>query len=129
MRFLLDTHALLWWYESEAFLPASVQKAIGSQEASVFFSPVSAYETSFKFWLGKLQIAEQLVREFPQEMAKQGFAELPVTAAHARRAGLLDFPNRDPFDRMLIAQALEENLTLISNEQTFDATGVSRLWG
>lgn len=127
-RLLLDTHALYWWLSNEGRLSTSAIEAIADPDAEVCVSAVNAYEISFKNRLGKLEVPNSLLDGFSDTMAAQGFNEIAVTVRHALVAGRLAFDHRDPFDRLLIAQALAENLTLVSNEKRFDAAGVSRLW-
>jgi len=129
LRLLLDTHAVIWWFQGSARLPRRVRDAIEGDEASdVFVSAVSAFEIALKFRLGKLPQASALAKQFSRMSQEQGFAELPVTVPHGLAAGDLAIAHRDPFDRLLIAQALVEDLTIASNERLFDAAGVSRLW-
>ena len=91
-------------------------------------SAATAWEIATKFRLGKLPEAQELVADIPGYMAKQTFIELPITLEHALRAGSLPGPIRDPFDRILIAQAIIDDLVLVSNESAFDNYGVRRLW-
>ena len=127
MRLLLDTHALLWWLAGDRKLSAAARSAIGDEENIVFISAASASEISTKHRLGKLD-ASALVGEMAAVLAEQDLQTLDITVDHAERAGLLPGEHRDPFDRMLIAQAQAENLTLVSNETAFDGYGITRLW-
>lgn len=127
MRLLLDTHALLWWLLSDPALSRVAEAAISSAD-EVWVSAVSALEVSTKVRIGKLDRAEYIARTFEQQIAQEGFLALPMTARHGQLAGNMAFAGKDPFDRTLIAQALLENLTLISNEKLFDSTGVGRIW-
>ena len=127
MRLLLDTHALLWWLAGDRKLSAAARSAIGDEENIVFVSAASAWEISTKHRLGKLD-ANALVGEMAAVLAEQDLQTLDITVDHAERAGLLPGEHRDPFDRMLIAQAQAENLTLVSNETAFDGYGITRLW-
>lgn len=128
MSYLLDTHALLWWLMRDRQLPIGVRDLIASRSEAIHYSAVNVYEITLKFWIGKLEIEPRLIENFPQAMAAEGFIELPLSATHAGAAGLLETPHRDPFDRMLAAQALCESMTLISLDRGFDDTGVQRLW-
>ena len=128
MRLLLDTHSLIWWLEGSGRLSVPAQRAIADEENDVLISAASAWEISTKYRLGKMPSAEALARDVPGAIASQGFAELPITMADAVRAGSLPGPHRDPFDRMLIAQAQTRDLVFISNEMIFDQYGVHRLW-
>ena len=126
--YLLDTHALLWVIYAPTRLRAEVLTEIGKGDVPVFASAISAYEISLKHNYNRLGFAEPLARDFLKEIAVPGFTPLSLTAEHARLAGALSIPHRDPFDRMLIAQAQIEQLTLISNEALFDQFGVIRFW-
>jgi PIN domain nuclease of toxin-antitoxin system len=126
LKLLLDTHALIWWVEGSKRLSSVAREAIANEE--VLVSAASAWEIATKFRLGKLPSSERMARNFSREILAEGFAELPVAARHASHAGLLEVPHKDPFDRMLIAQAQVEGLPLISNEQLFDDFGVKRIW-
>jgi PIN domain nuclease of toxin-antitoxin system len=94
----------------------------------VFVSAASVWEITTKFRIGKLPGAADIVGDIPRVVASQAFSPLPITLAHAQRAGLLAGAHRDPFDRMLIAQAQVEDLLLVTNERLFDDYGVRRLW-
>ena len=91
-------------------------------------SSASAWEIVTKLRLGKLPTAADLAADFPDHLQREGFKTLPITCDHAIRAGLLPGPHRDPFDRVLIAQAHSENIPIVSNEVLFDTYGVRRVW-
>ena len=128
MRLLLDTHALLWWFSDDPALPASSRKLIAQSDSSVFVSAVSAWEIATKFRLGRLPSASDLVQDLGGYLERERFLSLPMSSDHGVRAGLLAGPLRDPFDRMLIAQAEIEKLFIVSNERIFDQYGVRRIW-
>ena len=128
MRLLLDTHAFLWWAEDSPQLPRPARRAIQDEDNDVLVSAASAWEITTKHRLGKLPGADPIASDIPGAIADQGFEELPITVAEAARAGALPGPLNDPFDRMLIAQAISRDLVLISNESTFDRYGIRRLW-
>lgn len=128
MDLLLDTHAFLWWSEDNGRLSADARRAIEDDTNVILISAASAWEIATKYRLGKLPGAEALARDVPGAISSQGFAELSITVADAVRAGALPGPHRDPFDRMLIAQARARDLVLVSNEVLFDRYGVRRLW-
>jgi PIN domain nuclease of toxin-antitoxin system len=109
-------------------LPRRVRDAIADPDEDVFVSAVSAWEITTKYRIGKLPGASAIVNDIAGAIATQSFTALPITLVHAQRAGLLIGDHRDPFDRMLIAQARSEDLILVSNEVLFDAFGVTRLW-
>jgi PIN domain nuclease of toxin-antitoxin system len=128
MRLLLDTHALLWWLDGDQHLPQAVQRAIGDTGNEVLVSAASAWEIATKVRIGKLPGAVLVAERFAQILDEQCFLPLPIKVEHARRAGLMPGEHRDPFDRILIAQAQIEGLTLASNETLFDRFGIDRLW-
>lgn len=128
MRLLLDTHALLWWFIDDPALTSTARKLIANPMNSVVISAASAWEIATKVRIGKLPSAANLATDFNGYLVRSRFESLAISADHAVRAGLLPGPLRDPFDRMLIAQAQSENLLLISNEAAFDAYGVRRSW-
>ena len=128
MRVLLDTHALLWAGLEAWKLPKEVRLTLGKFDTDVYVSAASAWEIATKVRIGKLPHADQFAAEFPERLAILGFQELSVTVEHGQRAGLLPGPHKDPFDRMLIAQAQAENLAIVSNERVFDVYHVRRIW-
>ena len=127
MRLLLDTHALIWFALDDPMLPANVRTRIAQSE-SVIVSAASAWEMTIKAALGRLPTAIDLLTDFEASLTRRGFQILSITAAHGLRAGFLPGPHKDPFDRMLIAQAQAENLAIVSNDSVFDGYGVRRLW-
>ena len=128
MWLLLDTHALIWWVGGSDRLPVAARRAIGDESNGKLVSAASAWEVATKHRLGRLHGVEALALDPGGAIASQGFEELPITVDDAARAGALPGPHRDPFDRLLIAQALSRNLVLVSIETLFDRYGVRRLW-
>ena len=128
MRLLLDTHAFLWWLAGSEGLSQQARQAIANEANDVLVSAASAWEIATKHRLGKLRNAEIVALDIAGAISGQGFEELAITVDDAGRAGELPGPHRDPFDRMLISQALARNLVLISIETLFDQYGVRRLW-
>lgn len=128
MRLLLDTHTFLWWLAGDRRLVRKARTAIGDAQNPVFVSAASAWEVATKHRLGRLPEAGPIATDFARQVVQQGFVSLDITLNHGQRAGSLPGPHRDPFDRMLIAQAQAEGLTLVSNEEVFDRYGVARLW-
>ena len=128
MRALLDTHALLWWLSDDPALTRAARKIIAETKNTLIVSAASAWEIAIKVRLGKLPTAIDLAADFSGLMEREGFQLLAISGEHGIRAGLLPGPHRDPFDRMLIAQAQAENIPIISNEASFDRYGVRRLW-
>lgn len=117
MNYLIDTHVLLWWLFNDPKLDKNMRAIISNPANTIFVSGASAWEIATKYRLGKLMEAQELVENYHQILAKAGFIELPITSAHAIRAGILPIEHRDPFDRMLIAQAELESMSLISYDQ------------
>jgi PIN domain nuclease of toxin-antitoxin system len=128
VRLLLDTHALLWWLIKSPLLPVSAQSLLRNRQNTLSVSAASAWEMATKVRLGKLDVAAEVVENFMFYLAREEFDVIPVTVEHGIRAGLLPGPHKDPFDRMLIAQALAENVPLVSNDRALDGYGVKRLW-
>ena len=108
--------------------PPTARRVIADEENEILVSAASAWEIATKHRLGKLPGAGTVALDVGRAIAAQDFRELPVTVNDATRAGTLPGADRDPFDRMLIAQALSANLLLVSNEPVFDHYGVHRLW-
>ncbi|MCC6622199.1 MAG: type II toxin-antitoxin system VapC family toxin [Deltaproteobacteria bacterium] len=125
---LLDTHAFLWWLAGDTRLSRRARAAVADEDNEVLVSAASAWEIATKWRLGKLPGVEAIVNDIAGAIAAQAFDTLPVTIVHAQRAGMMAGAHRDPFDRMLIAQALAEGLILVSNEALFDEFGVTRRW-
>jgi PIN domain nuclease of toxin-antitoxin system len=128
VKFLLDTHALLWWLEGDSSLPKTAQSIIADERNSIIVSAASAWEIATKVRIGKLPGAVEVAEHFIEVVRDQGFNLLSISVEHARYAGLFPSQHRDPFDRMLIAQAQIESITLISNETLFDQFGIRRVW-
>jgi PIN domain nuclease of toxin-antitoxin system len=128
VRLLLDTHALLWWFAGDARLPRAARSAIEDESNAVFVSAASAWEVSTKHRLGRLPGAGPLAVDFAREVRAQGFQQLPISLEHAQLAGVLPGAHRDPFDRMLAAQARAELMAVVSNETLFDEYGIARIW-
>ena len=128
MRLLLDTHALIWWLLDTERLPDVARTAIADPANEVLVSAVSAIEVTTKFRSGKLPFAQDLAENLEIAVATERFRTLPITVEHGQLAGLMQIPHKDPFDRLLIAQAQIEQAELVSNEALFDRFGVRRLW-
>ena len=129
MRCLLDTHALFWWLYFPELLPPKIRGMIADPDLQVFASAVSAYEMSYKHHRGQWPEVEPLVGAFEQVVAAEGFELLPLSARHAVRAGSFGREHRDPFDRMLAAQAMVEGLALVSKDEGLKGLGAEVVWG
>lgn len=128
MSYLLDTHALIWWTQEDERLPQRSRDIIAKPDNVVHLSAATAWEMAIKFNLGKLPEAQGLIANLRSGSGLANFEDLAISRVHAIRAGTLEFEHKDPFDRLLIAQAEIEGLTLISNERLFDRFGVARIW-
>ena len=128
MRLLLDTHAFLWWLAGDSGLSNLARSAIADEGNEIFVSVASAWEMATKHRIGKLPGLEPIAADLEAAIAGQGFKALAITLRHGQVAGALPGSHRDPFDRMLIAQAMLEDFVLVSNEEPFDVYGVRRLW-
>lgn len=128
MRLLLDTHTLLWLAFDDDLLSPHARKMIQTRKSEVFVSAASAWEIATKYRLGKLNFARALAENFIPRITAAGFQLLSISTEHALRAGHLPGAHKDPFDRMLAAQAIHENLPLLSNDPQLDVFGVRREW-
>jgi PIN domain nuclease of toxin-antitoxin system len=128
MRVLLDTHALLWAAFRKDLLSARARKLIETSANEIVVSAASAWEIATKYRLGKLPLAQVLVEDFVPRVTAAGYNLLSISVEHALRAGRLPAEHKDPFDRMLAAQAIHEDLPLLSNDTQLDVFGVRRDW-
>ena len=128
MDLLLDTHALLWFVGGDDRLSTIVRRRIEDPNARVLVSAASAWEIATKFRLGKLPGGRLLAENFVDTVAGLGFETVAISPTAAQQAGRMDVEHRDPFDRVLAAQARELGVSLASADTTFDAMGVSRIW-
>jgi PIN domain nuclease of toxin-antitoxin system len=128
VKYLLDTHTLLWWLVDDPALSATAKEAIANERHAILVSAASAWEIATKHRLGKLPIAAELIPRFNELVTADGFEHLPVTHLHAVRAGSYPQDHRDPFDRMLAAQSSLESATLISRDPVFALFDTRVLW-
>jgi PIN domain nuclease of toxin-antitoxin system len=128
VRILLDTHTLLWAAFDEDSLSPRARRLIQSPDSEIIVSAATAWEITTKFRLGKLDFARDLAENFISEVTAAGYLLLSISPEHAVRAGLLPGDHKDPFDRMLAAQAIHENIPLLSNDSQLDVFGVRREW-
>ena len=127
MRLLLDTHALIWWWQGNPRLSERARELI-VEGVSVFVSASTAWELATKVRIGKLLEARPMLTGFDERLADQGFTRLPISVAHGLRAGLLQGVHRDPFDRILVAQAIMEDLDIVTNDRAFQRLGARTVW-
>jgi len=128
MRLLLDTHAFLWWVQGSRQLSRRARSSIGSGRNECFFSLASAWEMAIKLSLGDLRLEGSLERFLPEQLAANGFLPLAIDMRHVSRVSGMPFHHRDPFDRLLAAQALEERLAIVSTDAVYEKYGVKRIW-
>lgn len=128
MKLLLDTHTFLWWVADDAALSRRARAAIADAGNECLLSLASCWEMAIKLSLGKLTLDGKLDRFLPEQLAANGFLTLPVELAHVARVADLPFHHRDPFDRLLAAQALEEAVPIVSADTVFRHYGVTRIW-
>jgi PIN domain nuclease of toxin-antitoxin system len=123
---LLDTHAFLWWCEDSPELSANARKAIAKEDC--FVSMASFWEIAIKLSLGKLVLPAAIERYLPDQMSLNGFETLEISFRQTMGTATLPWRHRDPFDRLLAAQSLEEKIAIVSRDPVFDAYGVKRIW-
>jgi PIN domain nuclease of toxin-antitoxin system len=129
VKALADTHTLFWWLYFPEFLPGRVRDLLVDPDVQVFASAVSAYEMSRKYHRGRWPEVALLVDAFEAIVAAEGFELLPLTARHALRAGAYGRQHRDPFDRMIAAQAVTEGMVLASKDTVLREMGADLVWG
>jgi PIN domain nuclease of toxin-antitoxin system len=127
MTYLLDTHTFLWQLKSPEVLPDRVSMILGDRSTTVMVSLVTPWEIAIKAKTGKLDAADILDR-FEAKVLKAKFNMLETTVQHVIRGGSLPLHHRDPFDRLLIAQAFELRIPILSNDTVLDLYGVQRIW-
>ena len=125
---LLDTHALVWWLTDDDHLSAAARRAMGDDTREVVVSAASAWEIATKQRLGRLATVPPVAEWFGALSAANGFRHLDVPYLHALRAGGYSAAHRDPFDRMLAAQAEMEDLSLVTRDPAFGLLATSTLW-
>ena len=128
MRLLLDTHAFLWFVLDDPRLSATATALIVDSNNDVEISPASYWEMAIKISLGKYSLPEPYEVFMEREIAANQFRILHIEPRHTALLTTLPFHHRDPFDRLLVAQAIVEQIPIVSSDSTFDADGVRRLW-
>ena len=127
MKLLLDTHVLIWIVRG-VVIPAGVEAAVKSAVNEVYVSVITPWEISIKAGLGKFAFDQDFLEDFDNHIRALAFTPLPVKATHGVAAGRLSGRNRDPFDRMLAAQAISEGLTLATADHGFNEFPVTTMW-
>jgi PIN domain nuclease of toxin-antitoxin system len=128
VKLLLDTHALLWWWGEPELLSDRARSLIAQHDHDVWVSAATAWEIATKVRLGKLRGAAAAVPHYLEWLKEDGFASLPIAPEHALKAGALAADHRDPFDRMLAAQALMEGFTVVTRDPALSALGAATAW-
>jgi len=128
MRLLLDTHAALWWWADSSELGKSTIERLSDPSTMVFFSVVSGYEIFQKVRIGKLHLPDPLFQDLPSQVRHEGWEILPLGLAESIRAARIDHCHRDPFDRLLAAQAEIHDLTVVTTNEFFDEAGFRTFW-
>jgi len=128
VRLLLDTHVLVWWFAGDLRVPQRLRDLVSVSDTVVHVSAATAWELATKHRLGKLPEAALLVEGFFDFIDRCNFVRLPVTVEHGHRAGLLPGDHKDPFDRMLVAQALIEDLELVTADPALAGLGARVMW-
>jgi PIN domain nuclease of toxin-antitoxin system len=127
-RFLLDTHAFLWFIMGDPSLAETARRVIEASDTQKVISLVSLWEIGIKHRLGKLPLSRPFHELMPEQIQLNGFGVLPLELAHINLTLDLPLHHRDPFDRLLIAQAFSEKLTIIGKDRFFEAYGVPMIW-
>ena len=127
MNLLIDTHAVIWFITEDDQLPDHAKALIEEANNTCFVSIASLWEMAIKYSLGKLDLKADLKRIF-ELIDQSGLTILPITPAHILTNSVLDFHHRDPFDRLMIAQAKSEGLTLISKDKEFYNYNINLIW-
>lgn len=128
MRALLDTHAFIWWASDDESLTPVARNAIGDRANEVFLSAASTWEMAIKIAIGKLTLRLPLSDFVLSQISQYQFRQLPITYSHTYKVRELPLLHRDPFDRLLIAQAMVENLVILTADHAFQPYGVTILW-
>jgi PIN domain nuclease of toxin-antitoxin system len=128
MRLLLDTHAFLWFLLDDPRLSVKGEALIGDSANDVLVSPATLWEIAIKISIGKYSLPEPFAPFMERELAANAFEILHVSLRHTELVSSLPFHHKDPFDRMLVAQAMAEHIPIVSADDALDDYGVDRLW-
>jgi PIN domain nuclease of toxin-antitoxin system len=128
VKLLLDTQALLWFLLHDARLSGTAQSLIRDAGNDLLVSPASYWEIAIKISLGKYALAEDFAEFMERQIADNDLTVLPISVRHAAVVAALPFHHRDPFDRLLIAQAMSENVPILTADPVFDLYPVTRMW-
>lgn len=128
MRCLLDTHAFLWWISDDARLSSTARRILEDSENDIVFSAVSAWEIAIKSQLGRITFADDPAIVVREQLSANGFHQLDIEVRHALQVFSLPMLHRDPFDRLLIAQAVVEEVSLLSSDAAIQAYNIPIIW-
>ncbi|TAK73243.1 MAG: type II toxin-antitoxin system VapC family toxin [Gammaproteobacteria bacterium] len=128
MKILLDTHAFLWLIADAPELSKKAKKIFLDEENDLFLSLASIWEMAIKLSLGKLKLKPPIEKFIPKQLQENSILQLEINFRHVVGVASLPFHHRDPFDRLIISQAIQENLPILSNDVAFDAYDIQRLW-
>lgn len=128
MKLLLDTHTLLWFISGNSNLSPASRKLIEGTENEKFVSAASIWETAIKVSIGKMSLMAPFDDIFPRQLEINGFDLLPVKIEHSSIVATLPFHHRDPFDRIIAAQAIADSMFIVSLDEIFDHYGINRKW-
>ncbi len=128
LKILLDTHAFLWWVEDSPRLSSQAKRIIADVENDCFVSLVSSWEMAIKTGIGKLKLSIPVREYVPQHLAANGFQQLNISFRHVAAVESLPRYHRDPFDRLLVAQAIDEKMILVSADSALDSYDIQRIW-
>lgn len=128
MRVLLDTHTFLWFVLGDSKLSGTAKRQIEDQQSDKLLSPASYWEIAIKISLGKYTLPQPYEQFIRKAIGDNGFIILPVELRHTAALTNLPFHHRDPFDRLIIAQAMVEQISVISGDSVFDAYPITRIW-
>jgi PIN domain nuclease of toxin-antitoxin system len=128
MNLLLDTHSFIWFVENDSRLPENIKKEIEKPNNNIFVSIASLWEITIKISIGKLT-TKAVIDKIIEQVADNGFEIVPILPEHLLTLSKLDFFHRDPFDRLIIAQALCDGYRVVGKDDMFDSYKVKRLWG
>ncbi len=128
MKLLLDTHSFLWFISGDPRLSLTARTLIEDTRNEAFLSVASLWEIAIKISLGRLQLTQPLEVLIPQQLSLNQIGLLGITISHVAQVAALPFHHRDPFDRLLVAQALVDRMALVSQDPALDAYGLTRFW-
>jgi len=128
LRYLLDTHSLLWFLSGDAGLTEKARRIIENADHDILVSIASLWEIAIKHSLGKLKLSQPFEEIFPHQLEINTLSVLGVRLPHVIQVSSLPFHHRDPFDRLLIAQSLSEEIPILSGDDAFNDYGVERIW-